>query len=161
MARHFLTGGELGADEQLRLLQRAIELKAARIDYEFKKGKYKRVEREPQTCALVAAKDPVPCTFQTKFGRSYEVVATIVDAKGRANQTKLTFWVTGGDQPPSRDLAQERVQLIPDKKDYAGGDTAELLETVAGTNPALGTLVDLLNGPTAAEICPDPGAPTP
>ncbi len=40
-------------------------------------------------------------------------------------------------------------------------DTAELLETVAGTNPALGTLVDLLNGPTAAEICPDPGAPTP
>ncbi len=40
-------------------------------------------------------------------------------------------------------------------------DTAELLETVAGTNPALGTLVDLLNGPTAAEICPQPGAPTP
>jgi ornithine carbamoyltransferase len=30
MARHFLTGGELSADEQLRLLQRAIELKAAR-----------------------------------------------------------------------------------------------------------------------------------
>jgi phospholipid/cholesterol/gamma-HCH transport system substrate-binding protein len=31
--------------------------------------------------------------------------------------------------------------------------TAELLETVAGTNPALGTLVDLLNGPTSSEIC--------
>jgi ornithine carbamoyltransferase len=30
MARHFLTGEELSADEQLRLLQRAIELKAAR-----------------------------------------------------------------------------------------------------------------------------------
>jgi phospholipid/cholesterol/gamma-HCH transport system substrate-binding protein len=40
-------------------------------------------------------------------------------------------------------------------------DTARLLESVAGTNPALGTLVDLLNGPTAAEICPRPGAPTP
>jgi phospholipid/cholesterol/gamma-HCH transport system substrate-binding protein len=40
-------------------------------------------------------------------------------------------------------------------------DTAELLETVAGTNPALGTLVDLLNAPTSAEICPQPGAPTP
>jgi phospholipid/cholesterol/gamma-HCH transport system substrate-binding protein len=32
--------------------------------------------------------------------------------------------------------------------------TAQLLASVAGTNPALGTLVALLNGPTAAEICP-------
>jgi phospholipid/cholesterol/gamma-HCH transport system substrate-binding protein len=39
--------------------------------------------------------------------------------------------------------------------------TAELLETVAGTNPALGTLVDLLNGPTSSEICSrsTPGTP--
>jgi phospholipid/cholesterol/gamma-HCH transport system substrate-binding protein len=40
-------------------------------------------------------------------------------------------------------------------------DTARLLESVAGTNPALGTLVDLLNGPTAAEICPQRGMLTP
>lgn len=40
-------------------------------------------------------------------------------------------------------------------------DTARLLETVADTNPALGTLVDLLNGPTAAEICPAQGGTTP
>jgi phospholipid/cholesterol/gamma-HCH transport system substrate-binding protein len=39
--------------------------------------------------------------------------------------------------------------------------TAQLLETVAGTNPALGTLVDLLNGPTADEICPSQGGTTP
>jgi phospholipid/cholesterol/gamma-HCH transport system substrate-binding protein len=32
--------------------------------------------------------------------------------------------------------------------------TAQLLASVAGTNPALGTLVALLNGPTAAQICP-------
>jgi phospholipid/cholesterol/gamma-HCH transport system substrate-binding protein len=40
-------------------------------------------------------------------------------------------------------------------------DTARLLATVADANPALGTLVDLLNGPTAAEICPAPGGTTP
>jgi phospholipid/cholesterol/gamma-HCH transport system substrate-binding protein len=40
-------------------------------------------------------------------------------------------------------------------------NTASLLETVANTNPVLGTLVDLLNGPTAEEICPRQGAPTP
>ena len=39
--------------------------------------------------------------------------------------------------------------------------TAELLETVAGTNPALGTLVDLLNGPTSSEICSRSTPPTP
>jgi phospholipid/cholesterol/gamma-HCH transport system substrate-binding protein len=39
--------------------------------------------------------------------------------------------------------------------------TAQLLETVAATNPALGTLVDLLNGPTTEEICPRQGGTTP
>ena len=41
-------------------------------------------------------------------------------------------------------------------------NTAQLLASVASTNPALGTLVELLNGPTTEEICPDssqaPGA---
>ncbi len=41
-----------------------------------------------------------------------------------------------------------------------GCQTAELLQTVAGTNPALGTLVDLLNSPSTEEICPQSsGAP--
>ena len=40
-------------------------------------------------------------------------------------------------------------------------NTATLLETVADTNPVLGTLVELLNGPTSDEICPQQGAPTP
>jgi phospholipid/cholesterol/gamma-HCH transport system substrate-binding protein len=35
-----------------------------------------------------------------------------------------------------------------------GCSTAQLLDTVASTNPALGTLVALLNGPAASEICP-------
>ena len=40
-------------------------------------------------------------------------------------------------------------------------DTARLLNTVAETNPALGTLVDLLNGPPTEEICPAQGGTTP
>ncbi|HWM12816.1 MAG TPA: MlaD family protein [Solirubrobacteraceae bacterium] len=42
-----------------------------------------------------------------------------------------------------------------------GCNTAQLLNTVAGTNPALGTLVDLLNGPATDEICPQQGPVTP
>jgi ornithine carbamoyltransferase len=39
MARHFLTGEELTADEQLRLLQRAVELKADRLSSRALEGK--------------------------------------------------------------------------------------------------------------------------
>ena len=105
----------------------AIELKAARLDWQYKKGTYKQLRVEPQTCAVIAGKDPMPCTFQTSTGGEYEVVATIVDKQGRANQTKLTFWVSGGENPPSREVKQEIVQLIPDKKEYANGDIAEVL----------------------------------
>jgi uncharacterized protein YfaS (alpha-2-macroglobulin family) len=104
-----------------------IEVKAARLDWQYKKGKYKQLEVDPQTCEVTAAKDAVPCTFATKSGGTYPVTATIIDGKGRANQTKLEFWVTGGDVVPAREVKQELVQLIPDRKEYANGQTAELL----------------------------------
>ncbi|MBS1121038.1 MAG: hypothetical protein H6Q90_3266, partial [Deltaproteobacteria bacterium] len=104
-----------------------IEVKTVRLDWEYKKGKYTQKEVDPQTCSVVAAKDPAPCTFATKEGGTYQVTAIAMDAKGRPNQTKLTFWVTGGDQPKARDVAQEGVQIIPDKKEYTAGNTAELL----------------------------------
>jgi uncharacterized protein YfaS (alpha-2-macroglobulin family) len=104
-----------------------IEVKAARLDWEYKKGKYYEREVDPQTCAVIAAADPVVCRFATPKGGSYQVTATILDREGHPNQTKLQFWVSGGDTPPVREVKQERVQLIPDRKDYAPGTTAELL----------------------------------
>jgi uncharacterized protein YfaS (alpha-2-macroglobulin family) len=109
------------------LLGSKIEVKAVRLDYEYKKGKYEQKEVDPQTCSVTAAKDASPCRFPTTKGGTYQVTAVIVDAKGRPNQTKLTFWVSGGDQPPARELAQEEIQIIPDKKEYVAGGTAELL----------------------------------
>jgi len=97
------------------------------MDYEYKKGKYEQKEVDVQTCSVVSAKDSVPCTFQTPNGGTWKVTATIVDSKGRPNQTTYTFWVSGGDVVPSREVAQERVQLIPNAKEYKPGDTAELL----------------------------------
>ncbi len=104
-----------------------IEVSAVRLDWEYRKGRYTSKEVDRQTCAVAAAADPVPCQFATNEGGTYQITATIVDAQGRPNQTQLEFWVTGGDHPPARDLEQEHVELIPDKKEYAAGDTAELL----------------------------------
>jgi len=104
-----------------------IDVKAVRLEGKYKKGRYTTEELDPQTCSAVAAKDPSPCEFQTTKGGTYQVTATIVDPQGRPNQTKMTFWVTGGDTIPAREVSQEVVQIIPDKKEYAAGNTAELL----------------------------------
>jgi uncharacterized protein YfaS (alpha-2-macroglobulin family) len=104
-----------------------IEVKTTRLDYEYKKGKYTEKEVDPQACAVVAKADASPCQFATTEGGTYKVTATIIDDRGRVNQTTMSFWVTGGDQIPSRDVKQEVVNIIPDKKEYAPGNTAELL----------------------------------
>ncbi|MBA3398219.1 MAG: Ig-like domain-containing protein [Deltaproteobacteria bacterium] len=119
----------IGVDLDGKVIPNAkIELAAVRLDWEYKKGQYTQKEVDPQTCTPIASKDgPAPCTFATKHGGTYKVTATIVDAQGRPNQTSLTFWVTGGDQPAARDVQQEVVQLIPDKQEYVAGNTAELL----------------------------------
>ncbi len=105
-----------------------IEVKTTRLDWEYKNGQYKTKEVDPQTCAAVAKSDAVPCQFKTPKGGTYQLVATVVDSKGRPNTTKLTYWVGGDDnRPPAREVAQEVVQLIPDKKEYAPGNTAELM----------------------------------
>jgi alpha-2-macroglobulin len=104
-----------------------IDVKTVRLDWEYAGGKYRTKEVDPQACPVTAAKEPARCTLATPAGGTYQVTATIVDAKGRPNQTKLTFWVSGGAQPIAREVEQERVQIIPDRKEYAAGTTAELL----------------------------------
>src|SRR5262249_46855295 len=86
-----------------------IDVRAVRLDVAYKHGRYEKKEIDPEACAVVAATDAKQCHFATKQGGTYEVTATIVDDKGRPNQTTLEFWVSGGEQPPAREVAQERV----------------------------------------------------
>jgi uncharacterized protein YfaS (alpha-2-macroglobulin family) len=104
-----------------------IRVRAVRLDWTYEKGEYVTKEVDAQECELAAAADATRCALPTKEGGTYQVTATIVDGKGRPNQTKLTVWVSGGDSPPAREVSQEEVTLVPDQKDYRAGDTAELL----------------------------------
>jgi uncharacterized protein YfaS (alpha-2-macroglobulin family) len=104
-----------------------IDVKAVRLDWEYKHGQYKTKEVDPQSCAVVAAVDAKHCEFKTNKGGTYQVTATIADPEGRPNETRMTFWVAGGEEPPQRNVAQERVMLIPDKKEYMPGNTAEIM----------------------------------
>jgi alpha-2-macroglobulin len=106
---------------------REIRMRAALIDWTYDKGEWKERETDPQECVIKSGANATQCRFETREGGRYRVTARIYDDGERPNETELTLWVAGGKQPPQRDLAQEKVELIPSGKEYKVGDTAEIL----------------------------------
>src|SRR5712692_4303322 len=106
---------------------REIKMRAVLLDWKQVKGEWKQVEANPQDCLIKSEPDPVKCTFMSKEGGTYRVTATIRDDRGRANESELTLWVAGGKRPPKTGVEEEKVELIPDRKEYKAGDTAQIL----------------------------------
>jgi uncharacterized protein YfaS (alpha-2-macroglobulin family) len=106
---------------------RPVKVRAARTRYKWQNGRYEEEEVDPQDCAINSKEQAVTCTFDTKVGGTYRIVATTTDDYGRLNFTEFTRWVSGGKRPVARRVEQEEVQLIPDKDEYQPGDTAEIL----------------------------------
>ena len=111
-------------------------VRAALLDWEYRQGMWREVEKESQECAVktTAAAGPddtelefASCTFDTTVGGQYRIIATVVDGAGRRNQTELTRWVSGGLRPPTGNLRREDLQLIPDGEIYAPGEKAQIL----------------------------------
>src|SRR5262249_12617594 len=107
--------------------QREVRMRAVLLDWKYEKEKWREIETNPQDCSIKSGPEPVTCQFTTKQGGRYRVTAIVKDDKGRDNQTEMVLWVSGGKMLPQRDLAQEKVELIPDRKEYRDGDTAEIL----------------------------------
>ncbi len=105
----------------------AVEVVAVRLDWRYKGGKYVEEENDPQGCEPTTGDDGFACEFATKIGGTYRIRATVVDELGRVNTSELTRWVAGGKLPPARNVELEEVQIVPDKQEYAPGDTAKLL----------------------------------
>ena len=104
-----------------------IDMKAVRLDWSYKKGEFKEEEVDPQACQVTAAEKDQVCTFDTPDGGTYRIMATVKDKAGRPNQSQILVWVSGGDTPPVRNVAQEEVMLVPDAKEYRPGQKARLL----------------------------------
>ncbi|HEU0177578.1 MAG TPA: alpha-2-macroglobulin family protein [Blastocatellia bacterium] len=109
------------------IANREIRMRAALIDWTYEKGEWKERETDPQECVIKSGENATQCRFEPREGGRYRVTARIYDDRERPNETELTLWVAGGKQPPQRDLAQEKVELIPSAKEYKVGDTAEIL----------------------------------
>jgi alpha-2-macroglobulin len=109
------------------IADREIKLRAVLLDWKQIKGEWKEVETNSQDCLIKSQTDPVRCAFDSKFGGTYRVMATIHDDRGRANESEMTLWVAGGKRPPKNGVEAEQIVLIPDRKEYKTGDTAQIL----------------------------------
>lgn len=109
------------------VLGREVLIRAVRATWEQVDGEYKEVEKDPQECKKTSTAEAVRCSFVPKEGGTFKISAHVKDAEGRPNRSELTLWVAGGDQPPARGVEREEVQIVPDKKEYAAGETAKFL----------------------------------
>ncbi|HLM56938.1 MAG TPA: alpha-2-macroglobulin family protein, partial [Pyrinomonadaceae bacterium] len=106
---------------------REIRMRAAQLEWTYKKGEWQQVESKVEECNVSSAADAVRCTFRPQAGGQYRVTARVIDDRERPNESELTLWVAGGRLPPKRNVEQESVELIPDRREYAPGESAEIL----------------------------------
>ena len=112
--------GQAIADREIKI--RTVSQRWRQIN-----GTWLQVDDDPQDCSVKSSTGAVPCTFAASEGGVYSVTATIKDDQGRPNETQMTFWVAGGDMPTRRDLTEDKVELIPDRRVYHPGETAQVL----------------------------------
>ena len=123
----------------LAIAGREVKMRAVLLDWVYEGGQWKQKEKNQQDCTVRSAMEAVKCTFQPKEGGAYRVTASVTDDRERRNESEMRLWVAGGKTIPKRDVEQETVELIPDKKEYKAGETAEILVQSPFT-PAEGVL---------------------
>ncbi len=129
---------------------RPINVEAARLEWKYQDGRWQEVPVDIQECVVGSTEEPVSCEFETPRGGRYQITAVVMDSEGRINQSRMTRWVSGGERPPSRDVEQEQVNLIPDQEIYQPGDVAEILVQAPFSN-AEGLLTISRNGIISTE----------
>ncbi|MCB9713477.1 MAG: Ig-like domain-containing protein [Myxococcales bacterium] len=109
----------------LTLLRRETTRKAVERD-----GRWvfesETTEHEAGTCALESALVPAACELPLAEAGTYVLRGSAQDAEGHATRSELTLYVYGEDAVVWED-AERRVDLVPDRREYAPGDTATLL----------------------------------
>jgi uncharacterized protein YfaS (alpha-2-macroglobulin family) len=106
---------------------RDVSLRLVRFDYVYEKGEWKQQERDLQEQTVKSGTDALSSRFQTTVGGMYRLTAQVRDERERLNESELSLWVAGGKLPPNREVTEEKVELIPNRRTYAGNDVAEIL----------------------------------
>lgn len=106
---------------------REVTVVARRIEQDVL-GHYADPETPPsEVCRFESLNQPTTCSAKPQRSGLYELTAEVIDASGRASRTTTHVFVAGAGAslgPPHRDA---EVELLPSKRQYAAGETAELL----------------------------------
>ncbi|HEU0298237.1 MAG TPA: alpha-2-macroglobulin family protein, partial [Longimicrobium sp.] len=112
---------------------RPVEVTAERLEWRRTGTTWREeVVESPRGCTLVSEANPLSCTIPTgPEGGTFRIVAQVADAQGRPSRTRLTTWAWGRSPwmagPGEAENAQRVVRLVPDRQEYAPGDTARIL----------------------------------
>ncbi|HKR21691.1 MAG TPA: alpha-2-macroglobulin family protein [Pyrinomonadaceae bacterium] len=106
---------------------RDIKMVATRLGWRQEEGSWTRFETDPQECLIRSSSSAVTCTFETKTGGDYTVRATVQDDLERRNESELEVMVFGGTLPSGPEVDEDTVEIVPDRKEYKAGDTAEIM----------------------------------
>jgi uncharacterized protein YfaS (alpha-2-macroglobulin family) len=111
---------------------RAVAVLAERMEWRRQGGTWSEVPVDSARCQVVSEANPVSCSIRTDArGGTYRITADVTDARGRLSRTQLRVWAWGATpwmQGPGEDRnAQRQVRLVPDREEYAPGDTARVL----------------------------------
>jgi len=104
-----------------------VDLRCYRVRWVQEKGVWAEKEEEAGAHKLTSLADPISASFENLDGGEYRVRARVVDGRDRPNQSQLTLWVAGEKRAKRRNVQQEEVTLIPNRKEYQDGDVAEIL----------------------------------
>jgi uncharacterized protein YfaS (alpha-2-macroglobulin family) len=118
---------------------RTVRLRAERLDWEQVAGEWKETPKDVQEREIASGAEPSRARFEAREGGVFRVLARVEDEQGRPNETEVRVWVAGGRVPPRRGLEEEKVTLVPDRKEYRPGETARVL-VVPPFAPAEGVL---------------------
>ena len=129
---------------------KTLEVKGARLQTSWKGGKYTEERVDEKVCDATPGAAPHACAFRWDIGGVYQIVATLTDAEGRINRTETRVWMSGGDAVPSRSVEEERVVLVPEKREVLPGESAKFL-VQAPFAPAEGTLTIRRSGLVRSE----------
>lgn len=113
---------------------RAIALRAARLEHRQVRGAWREVVTEAVEQTVESGSEPVATRFDGLVPGRWRVTARVADHAGRPHESELEAWVAGVT-PSRRGIGEDELVLVPDRRSYAPGETAEVL-IVAPFTPA-------------------------
>ncbi|MBK5258401.1 MAG: Ig-like domain-containing protein [Thermoanaerobaculia bacterium] len=76
---------------------------------------------------ITTQSQPVPLRIPIAEGGQYRLIATANDGDGRTTTTRLWFYASGPGYSAWERYDHNRIDLIPEKKNYKPGDTARIM----------------------------------